>query len=86
MHTLALASNGVVYTWGVNDDGALGRLGEENIPSRVDGALNIPVNSICAGDTHSIAWNNELNQVFFWGEYRVSKKLKKINSQIFWSI
>ena len=25
MHTLALCSNGVVFSWGGNDDGALGR-------------------------------------------------------------
>ena len=72
MHTLALASNGVVLSWGNNDDGALGRAGAENTPLRVDGALNVPATGITAGDSHSIAYNTELNQVFFWGCYRVS--------------
>jgi len=27
MHTVALASNGTLYSWGNNDDGALGRFG-----------------------------------------------------------
>jgi len=70
MHTLALASNGVVYAWGTNDDGALGRFGPENVPMRVDGALDIPVTDLATGDCHSVAYNSELNQVFFWGRYK----------------
>ena len=75
MHTMALANNGVVFTWGCQDNGALGRLGKENVPLRVDGCLNIPVNGIAAGDTHSVVWNNELNQIFYWGSYKVSDLL-----------
>ncbi|EER11581.1 pheromone response protein, putative, partial [Perkinsus marinus ATCC 50983] len=38
LHTLALdATSGMVYSWGCNDDGALGRLGQENQPRRIDG-------------------------------------------------
>ena len=32
MHTVALSSSGAVYTWGCNDEGALGRSGPENVP------------------------------------------------------
>lgn len=32
MHTVALSSLGKIYTWGCNDDGALGRDGAENQP------------------------------------------------------
>ena len=32
MHSVALASDGTVWTWGCNDEGALGREGAENIP------------------------------------------------------
>ena len=72
MHTVALASNGAVYTWGCNDEGALGRPGPENTPLLVDSALNIPVTDVSAGDSHSIAYNTHTNQVFYWGCYRVS--------------
>ena len=72
MHTLALSSNGIVLSWGCNDDGALGRSGPENTPLRVDGALNVPATGMTAGDTHSIAYNAELNQVYFWGCFKVS--------------
>jgi len=57
MHTVALASNGTVWTWGCNDEGALGRYGAENTPLRVHAALNIPVTDISAGDSHTIAYN-----------------------------
>jgi len=73
MHTVALASNGAVYTWGCNDEGALGRPGAENTPILVDGALNEPMTNIAAGDSHSIAYNTQSNKIFYWGCYRVSK-------------
>jgi regulator of chromosome condensation len=73
MHTVALASDGSVYTWGCNDDGALGRLGTECLPLKVDSALNIPMTDISAGDSHTIVYNREKNKVFYWGCYRVSK-------------
>lgn len=73
MHTVALASNGVLLSWGCNDDGALGRDGAENTPLRVDGALNVPVDGIAVGDCHTIAYNTQANKVFYWGCYKVSQ-------------
>jgi len=73
MHTLALASNGTVWSWGCNDDGALGRQGSEKNPMQVDSSLQIPVTDIVAGDCHSIAYNTDKNQIFYWGCYRVSQ-------------
>ena len=70
MHTVALASNGSIFTWGCNDEGALGRTGAENTPIRVEG---LPaVTDISAGDSHTIAYNTSSNRVFYWGCYRVS--------------
>lgn len=37
LHTGAIAVSGEVFTWGCNDDGALGRVGEENFPAKVEG-------------------------------------------------
>jgi len=72
MHTVALSNTGIVFTWGCNDEGALGRAGSENTPLQVDSALNIPVTGVSAGDSHTIAYNTKTNQVFYWGCYRVS--------------
>jgi alpha-tubulin suppressor-like RCC1 family protein len=76
MHTVALSNEGKVYTWGCNDEGALGRAGAENVPLMVDAALAIPVTDVSAGDSHTVAYNTELNQIFFWGGYRVRICLK----------
>lgn len=73
MHTLALASNGTLYSWGCNDDGALGRVGPENVPGRVDGTLDIPTTDMSTGDCHSIAYSTSQNTVFYWGSYKVSE-------------
>jgi len=62
----------VVFSWGCNDHGELGRIGDEKTPLRVDGALNIPVTDIVAGDCHSIGYSTISNLVFFWGCYKVS--------------
>ena len=70
MHTIALASNGSMYSWGVNDVCTLGRKGAENVPMKVD--TDFRATGICAGDTHSIAYNTKSNQVYYWGCYTVS--------------
>lgn len=70
MHTLVLSSLGKVFSWGNNDDSALGRTGVDNEPGEVE--LTIPVNNISAGDSHSVAYNTDLNRVFLWGSYRNS--------------
>ena len=61
MHTVALSNMGKVYTWGCNDEGALGREGPENQPLEVANTLRIPITNIAAGDCHSIAYNENLN-------------------------
>ena len=71
MHTLVLTTMGTIYSWGCNDDGALGREGSENIPVLVD-SITMPMNNIAAGDSHSVAYNPELNALYLWGEYRVN--------------
>jgi regulator of chromosome condensation len=69
MHTVVLTTMGKIFTWGCGDDGTLGREGIDNTPGIVD--IDIPMNNICAGDSHTIAYNTEFNKVFWWGSYRV---------------
>jgi regulator of chromosome condensation len=58
MHTVALSNMGKVFTWGCNDEGALGREGPENTPLPVGDSLSIPVMDVSAGDSHTIAYNS----------------------------
>jgi alpha-tubulin suppressor-like RCC1 family protein len=73
MHTVALSNLGRVYTWGCNDEGALGRVGPENSPVEViiGSKEGLPITDITAGDSHSIAYNTQINQIYLWGLYRV---------------
>ena len=70
LHTLVLDTKGRVYSWGCNDEGPLGRDGSEMEPGLIE--IPVPVNGISAGDCHSIAYNTELNLVYYWGMYRNS--------------
>ncbi len=70
LHTLALTPQGQVYSWGCNDDGALGRSGEEQVPKLVSEGLKVGMSDIGAGDSHSIAYNKELGLIYLWGLYR----------------
>jgi regulator of chromosome condensation len=70
MHTLVLTTMGKVFSWGNNDDGALGREGADNQPMLING-IDVPVSDISAGDSHSTAYNPKLNVLYVWGSYRV---------------
>ena len=68
-HTLVLTNEGIVYSWGCNDEFALGRKAEnEKIPGIV--TLDFQVDAISAGDSHSVACNKNSGLVYFWGSYR----------------
>lgn len=68
MHTLVLTTRGFIYSFGTNDECTLGRTGQENVPDIVD--LKVPMNGISCGDSHSIAYNTELNVIYQWGVYK----------------
>ncbi|KAI9920994.1 hypothetical protein PsorP6_000900 [Peronosclerospora sorghi] len=71
LHSVAIAVTGQVYTWGCNDDGALGRDGDENLPATVPGfgpqdAIAVQVG---AGDCHTVVVTLS-GTVYTWGCYR----------------
>ena len=55
LHTIVLTTDGLAYSWGCNDDGALGRKGEENVPIIVDSLADKKVflTQVACGDCHS---------------------------------
>ncbi|KAL1458179.1 hypothetical protein WDU94_008348 [Cyamophila willieti] len=72
MHTVCLTEDGKVYTWGCNDEGALGREAEgdsEFEPQPVD--LPKRAVQISAGDSHTVALLED-GTVFAWGSFRDS--------------
>ncbi len=61
-----------VFTWGCNDEGALGRGGEETEPALVDGLLShVKIVQVSCGDSHTSALADN-GVVYGWGTYRVS--------------
>lgn len=71
MHTVCLSDSGKVYTFGCNDEGALGRElsegGSESVPGKVE--LQEKVVQVSAGDSHSAALTEE-GSVYVWGTFR----------------
>ncbi|XP_041844901.1 regulator of chromosome condensation [Melanotaenia boesemani] len=71
MHTVCLSEAGNVYTFGCNDEGALGRdtteEGSEMVPGKV--TLNEKVVQVSAGDSHTAALTED-GSVFIWGSFR----------------
>lgn len=68
LHTAVHTSNGEVFTWGCSDDGALGRVGEENLPAKVAG-LPEAIVGLATGDGQTIAVSDQGN-VWGWGCYK----------------
>jgi len=80
MHTISLSKDGQVFSWGCNDEGALGRVTDDGSPisdeddCAVPGQVKFPddaatVIQISAGDSHSAALTED-GKVFFWGGWR----------------
>ncbi|XP_036362484.1 regulator of chromosome condensation isoform X1 [Octopus sinensis] len=71
MHTICLTVSGKVYSFGCNDEGALGRdtteEGSETTPQLVE--LPGKVVQVSAGDSHSAALFED-GKVFVWGNFR----------------
>ena len=71
MHSVIVASDGTVHTFGCNDEGALGRSGDENVPALAEGLEDGGVFAIAAsaGDSHS-AVLTRCGRVFATGCFR----------------
>ncbi|CAK1549363.1 unnamed protein product [Leptosia nina] len=73
MHTIALDANGKVWTFGCNDEGALGRPTTNEQEEGTAGMVSLPspAVAISAGDSHSGALLSN-GDVYAWGAFRDS--------------
>ena len=80
LHNAAITEDGLVYTWGCNDDGSLGRDGEETFPMLVDtmAQKGVPVVSVGCGDGQTMAVTAE-GEVYGWGCYKDKEGKKWFN-------
>ena len=66
LHNAVYTETGQVYTWGCNDDGSLGRLGEEFAPILVDGLQDVIVTSVACGDGQTLALTTTGVSLFYF--------------------
>ncbi|XP_053620968.1 regulator of chromosome condensation isoform X2 [Plodia interpunctella] len=73
MHTIALDSDGKVWTFGCNDEGALGRATSSDKDEATPKKVSLPsrVVAVTAGDSHSAALLDN-GDVYAWGAFRDS--------------
>ena len=80
LHNAVITSEGAVWTWGCNDDGAVGRSDDEWLPAPVEGPLGTEhkadeadedsdIVQICCGASHTVALSAS-GLVYAWGTYR----------------
>eukprot|EP00398_MALV-I-01_sp_L67-1_P000161 gene161-182_t len=72
-HTIVLTADGLAYSWGCNDDGALGRKGEENVPLLIDSLADkrVFLAQVSCGDCHSAFVDKDAN-AWIVGSYKDS--------------
>lgn len=71
LHNIVLSADGKLYSWGCNDQLALGRSGEETEPAPVEGLGNEFIVDVACGDSISVALTRE-GRVYAWGTFRNS--------------
>lgn len=69
LHALVLTADGELYSWGCNDEGALGRDGDESVPARVE--LDERAVDMGCGASISAALTDK-GAVYVWGTFRSS--------------
>lgn len=72
MHNVCLKKTGEIFTFGCNDEGALGRDTSKEGSETVPGIVELPGKAIqvTAGDSHSAALLED-GRAFAWGSFRV---------------
>ncbi|WP_175428390.1 FIVAR domain-containing protein [Bacillus solimangrovi] len=68
-HTVALASDGTVYTWGLNNSGQLGdgSLTNQSSPKAIQMPKGAKIEQVSAGSDHTVALASD-GTVYTWGE------------------
>ena len=80
LHTLALSRTGKVFSWGCNDEKALGHSAQEFTVSQVLGLDNEFIVQVTCGDSISAALSAD-GKIYTWGTFRDSKGVIGVKSR-----
>ena len=69
LHTAVCTDAGRVFTWGVSDEGSLGRAGDESIPSLVEALSREHIIKVACGSGQTLALTS-IGAVYEWGCYK----------------
>ncbi|KAJ2796311.1 hypothetical protein H4S07_006256, partial [Coemansia furcata] len=69
LHTVALTEGGALWSWGCNDQQALGRSGDEFAAAAVEGLDGVRVVRVACSDSATFALTEE-GRVYAWGTFR----------------
>ncbi|KAI7871894.1 regulator of chromosome condensation 1/beta-lactamase-inhibitor protein II [Spinellus fusiger] len=72
MHTMALTKDGKLYSWGCNDEGALGRSGDEYEPALVENLEDVFITKVACGDSITLALSDK-GKLYCWGTFRCAQ-------------
>ncbi|KAI8324798.1 RCC1/BLIP-II, partial [Martensiomyces pterosporus] len=69
LHTMALTDNGRLWSWGCNDQKALGRGGDEYTAAPVEGLDSVKITKVACSDSATFALSED-GHVYSWGTFR----------------
>lgn len=72
MHSIAITKEGKLWSWGCNDQRALGRSGEEYEPAKVENMDHVKIVKVACCDSVTMALSDE-GQLYCWGTYRCAE-------------
>ncbi|KAJ2456017.1 hypothetical protein EV183_000360 [Coemansia sp. RSA 2336] len=81
LHTIALAADGQLWSWGCNDQKALGRDGDEFVAAPVQGLEGVRVTKVACSDSASFALGED-GYVYAWGTFRSAEGIMGFSASV----
>ncbi|KAJ2765906.1 hypothetical protein IWQ56_003916 [Coemansia nantahalensis] len=81
LHTMALAEDGRLYSWGCNDQKALGRDGDEFTAAAVQGLDGVRIARVACSDSATFALG-ENGHVYAWGTFRSAEGIMGFSAAV----
>ncbi|KAI9477469.1 ran exchange factor Prp20/Pim1 [Coemansia mojavensis] len=81
LHTVALAADGQLWSWGCNDQKALGRDGDEFVAAPVQGLEGVRIAKVACSDSASFALGED-GHVYAWGTFRSAEGIMGFSASV----